>query len=75
MLFPVCESKNKLETVSRIQLILVTAAWTLQSINVYLDIKIVCMGDYYLFTDCFMVDLPYGLSHSDSHTSHLSDSL
>ena len=29
MLFPVCESKNKLETMSRIPLILVTAAWTL----------------------------------------------
>ena len=58
MLFPVRESKNKLETVSRMQSILVTAAWTLQSINVYLDIQIVRMGDYYLFTDWFIVDTP-----------------
>ena len=31
-----------------------------QFVNVYLDVKIVRMGDYYLFTDCFIVDTPCG---------------
>ena len=39
MLFPACESKNKLQTVCRMRLILVPVAWTLQSINMYLEIR------------------------------------